>query len=364
MKFLFYFGHPAQYHFLKYPIQKLRKKGHEITILIKTKDVLERLLVENKEEYFNILPEGRHNSKISILIGLIKRDLRLFQFSFRKKYDLFVGTDPSLSHIGYLLKIPVITVLEDDIEVIPSLAKLTFPFTSQILTPENVRVGKYEYKKTGYAGYMKLAYLHPNYFTTNKFKVRLPYFLIRLSKLNAYHDIGIKGMNESLLDQIIGILIKAGSVHISSEEAISTKYDSYLLSIYPSEMHQFLANASILISDSQSMSMEAAMLGIPSIRFSDFAGKISVLEELEHTYQLTYGISPNEPEKLINKINELLNEPNLSEMFQNRRQQMLSEKIDVTAFLVWFIETYPESVSIMKQNPGYQERFKGLDAEG
>jgi hypothetical protein len=37
---------------------------------------------------------------------------------------------------------------------------------------------------------------------------------------------------------------------------------------------------------------------------------------------------------------------------------MLSEKIDVTAFLVWFIKNYPKSVKIMKENPEFQERFK------
>ncbi len=36
----------------------------------------------------------------------------------------------------------------------------------------------------------------------------------------------------------------------------------------------------------------------------------------------------------------------------------VSEKIDVTAFMVWFIENYPESVGIMKEDSGYQERFK------
>ncbi len=46
------------------------------------------------------------------------------------------------------------------------------------------------------------------------------------------------------------------------------------------------------------------------------------------------------------------------EQFQLRRQKMLLEKIDVTAFLVWFVENYPESAKIMKENPDYQWRFR------
>ena len=40
---------------------------------------------------------------------------------------------------------------------------------------------------------------------------------------------------------------------------------------------------------------------------------------------------------------------------------MLSDKIDVTAFMVWFVENYPDSVKIMKDNPDYQLRFKSAD---
>jgi hypothetical protein len=37
---------------------------------------------------------------------------------------------------------------------------------------------------------------------------------------------------------------------------------------------------------------------------------------------------------------------------------MLTDKIDVTAFMVWFIENYPESARIVERNPAYQFRFK------
>lgn len=358
MKILFYFGHPAQYYFLKHSIKQLRDKGHQTTILIKTKDVLEDLLKDDQEDYINIFPEGRKQKKISILLGLIKRDIRLFRLTFNKRYNLFIGTDPSLAHVGYILRIPVLTVLEDDYEVIPSLAKLTYPFTSYIVTPACVKVGKYENKKIGYSGYMKLAYLHPNYFKQQEINLKKPFFILRLSQLNAHHDFDIKGISESLLDQIIALLSKQGTVFISSEKTLSFKYESYKLRINPTEIHHYLSNSSMLISDSQSMSVEAAMLGIPSIRLSDFVGKISVLEELEHTYQLTFGISPSEPQKMIDKINQILEEPNFSERFQQRRERMLSEKIDVTAFMVWLIENYPESVGLLKKDRKYQNHFK------
>ena len=33
---------------------------------------------------------------------------------------------------------------------------------------------------------------------------------------------------------------------------------------------------------------------------------------------------------------------------------MLKDKIDVTSFLVWFAENYPQNVTVMKEDPKYQ----------
>lgn len=358
MKILFYFGHPSQYLFLRNTIKILRENNISCEILIKSKDVLENLLIENKESYINILPEGRRSGSIGTFMGLIKRDIRLFKLTRNLRYDLFIGTDPSLSHIGFLKKIPVITVLEDDINVIPKLARITFPFTTIILTPKECNTGKYEYKTIHYDGYMKLAYLHPRWFSKKAARLRQPYFLIRISNLDAHHDAGIKGFSLLFLQTIIMQLLDKGAVFISSEGLLHESLKSYELIINPSEMQDILCNAKMLLSDSQSMTMEAAMLGVPSIRFSDFAGRISVLEELEHVYGLTFGIPAKSPDLLYCRIEELLSIPDLDQEFQKRRQKMLADKIDVTAFLVWFITNFPGSIKTLKVDPLYQERFK------
>ena len=80
------------------------------------------------------------------------------------------------------------------------------------------------------------------------------------------------------------------------------------------------------------------MLGTPSIRFNDFAGKIGVLEELEKKYQLTVGIPSTKPEILYSTIEELIAKGNLRDIYQQRRQRMLRDKIDVATFYTDFIE--------------------------
>ncbi len=123
-------------------------------------------------------------------------------------------------------------------------------------------------------------------------------------------------------------------------------------------MHHFLKDAYMVIGDSQTMIAEAAVLGTPALRFNDFVGKLGYLEELEHKYCLTYGIKTTEPENLLKKIDFILQIKNLKEEWQIRKEKMLADKIDVTAFMVWFIENYPTSFRIMKEKPSLQYKFK------
>lgn len=363
-KVLFYLGHPAQYHFVKNAIARLKRDGHEVLILIKTKDILEDLLKEDDVDYENIQSRPRGKGKLAILKASFQRTREVLKRAKTFKADVLIGTDSSVAQAAWLMRKPAITVLEDDYDVIKNLAKLTFPYTDCILVPTVCKVGPYEKKKIGYEGYMKLAYLHPAVFQPDKsvlakYGIEEDGVLIRLAKLAAHHDVGVQGLNVELVKRILQIAKQQGrKVYITSESELDDSLQSYRLRIHYKDIHHVLAYSGLLISDSQSMSVEAAMLGTPSVRFNDFAGKISVLEELEHRYELTCAMPSSEPEKLFEKVAELLSMPEMREIFLQRRQKMLSEKINVTAFLTWFIENYPESKQIMDRNRDYQLIFK------
>lgn len=364
MNILIYVGHPAQYHFFKNTIVILKEQGHKVILLLKTKDVLERLIQQDGHDYVNIQSKSRKNNILSILTASFIRTWKVIKLAKKYHIDILLGTDASIAQAGFLLNKPSITTLEDDYEVVSKLAKLTYPYTSSILVPSVCSVGKWVQKKVAYQGYMKLAYLHPHRFSAdigikNKYIAENKYCIIRLARLTAYHDTGIKGLSVDVVKNVIADITKSGfKVYISSEEKLDTQFANYQLKINQNDIHHVLSFASLLISDSQSMSVEAAMLGVPSIRFSDFTGRISVLEELEKKYHLTFGVRTHEPERLLKLSNEILTDITLTQLFEERRNKMLSDKIDVTAFLVWFIENYPESAKIMKENPDYQYRFR------
>jgi hypothetical protein len=132
----------------------------------------------------------------------------------------------------------------------------------------------------------------------------------------------------------------------------------YKINIDVKDMHHMIAFASLFIADSQSMIVEACMLGVPSIRYNSFVGKISVLEELEKKYSLTSGILNNNPVQLYRTVKNMLENVNLSKEFTERKNIMLRDKINVSEFFTWFIENYPQSKQEMSVNQDYQEQFR------
>jgi predicted glycosyltransferase len=123
-------------------------------------------------------------------------------------------------------------------------------------------------------------------------------------------------------------------------------------------MHDALYYASMLVGDTQTSTTEAACLGTPAVRCNSFVGQndMSNFIELEKIYGLIFNY--NLPEKAIEKSIELIQQQDLKEKWVNKKEKLYKEKIDVTAFLTWFIENYPGSLRIMKENPSFQERFR------
>jgi len=364
---IFFLVHPAHYHLFKNVIKDLKSKKHKIRILIKSKDVLQELLDDEGWDYINTLNgEKKAKGKLSLgfeaIKGLIKREVHLARIVLGDRPDLMIGTEWSIAHIGRLFQIPSLIVNEDDTSATPE-NYFVYPFASDLILPAVCDVGKWKKKKIMYQGYHELAYLHPNYFVPDYKIVRSfnpegeRYFLLRLVKLSASHDIGKTGISNEITRKLIARLSQEGRVFINSERELATEFEKYRIRIKPSNMHHALYYSDLFIGDSQTMTAEAAVLGTPSIRFNDFVGKLGYLEELEHVYKLTFGVSPSQPESLYNKMDELLNMPDLKRVWRDRRQKMLSEKIDVTKMFVWLIENYPRSIDILKIDPDYQFIF-------
>ncbi|PLW98542.1 MAG: hypothetical protein C0591_04220 [Marinilabiliales bacterium] len=353
MKILFHLGHPAHFHLFKIVIGNLKNSGHQIFILIKKKDVLEDLLEEEGMDFYNILPEGRKDSKIGLAVGQIKQDVRMWKFVKKHKPDLLVGTSVAITHVGKLMGIPSINVNEDDAHIVPFYSKMAYPFASVIVSPDPCNNGKWEHKSVHYNGYHELAYLHPNHFQPDReivdqyISTNNPYYILRFAKLGAHHDKGIKGINNEIALEIIELLKSHGRILITSERELIPELEQYRITVNPIHMHHIMAFASLYIGDSQTMAAEAGVLGTPFIRFNDFVGRIGYLNEIENKYKLGIGIKTSDTEKLLQTVEEMVENEQLKDEMKYRRLEMLEDKMDVAQYLTWFIGQYPESEMVI-----------------
>ena len=77
-------------------------------------------------------------------------------------------------------------------------------------------------------------------------------------------------------------------------------------------------------------------------------------------YGLLYSYMESENDQIaaIKKAEELALKQNVREDYLAKREKMLSDKIDVSAFLIWLVENYPESVNEVKAKDFDFGRFK------
>ena len=362
--YLFMISHPAHFHMFKHTIENLRSLGHKVIIVIRPKDVLEQLCVDYGWTFIKTKDRPKKGGLFGLFIPLIEKTVEVYKIAKKEKPCMLIGSDGVLAYVGSMLGIPSFECYEDDAKAIKLYAMMFFPFYTNVVSPEVTDAWLWNKKKIGYESYHELGYLHPNQFHFDKsvvekyFPVDEPYILIRFAQLTAHHDVGIHGMTTEIAQHVIDMLKPYGRIFITSERPLEPQFEQYRIKIHPLDMHQVLAFASLYIGDSQTMAAEAGVLGTPFVRFNDFVGRLSYLNEIENVYELGYGHKTDDVEGFYASIQKWLDTPNRKEICAERRKKMLSEKIDYAKFLTWFIEEYPKSAKIMKENPDYQYRFK------
>jgi hypothetical protein len=295
MRILFYFVHPAKFHLFRVTINEL-KKNNTIDIIINSKDVLEELIKKEGWDYTNIFPKGRNiSNRPSIIKSGFKFLLTLFRLEKyllkRKKYDIFISDD-SLVVNGWFHNVTSYLFNDNDIETI-KFNKILFYFASKIICPERTNIAKFSHKKIAFKGNKALAHLHPKYFKRNEQILKkynlleYKYGIIRLSKINATHDFGNRGITDEDLEILFEMSLGNCNILISSERKIPQKYSHYLFKGEPSDMPNLIAFAKYFITDSATMASEAALIGTPNVLINNLGKKCSVNVEL-HENELQY----------------------------------------------------------------------------
>jgi predicted glycosyltransferase len=356
MKILIDIGHPAHVHYFRNFIGLMTRNGHQIQVTARDKEVTFDLLRKYNIPFIN---RGRGGTGFfGKLFYILRADFQLVRVGMYFKPDILLSfASTYAAHASFVLRKPHIAF--DDTEHSKYEIFLYRPFTKVILNPQSFKknFGK---KQIRFKGFMELCYLHPKYFSPDNnilHQLKLieseSFVLLRFVSWTASHDVGEAGFSSEARLKLVKELSGHIKVFISSENKLPEELEKFRLQILPEKLHDVLYYSALYIGEGATTASECAMLGTPAIYVNSLSA--GTLEEQERL-GLLFGFRNSK--SVLEKALEILNTPDFKARNRNRRNNMLEHTIDVTEFMVWFIENYPGSVKVLKENPDYQDRFK------
>jgi hypothetical protein len=360
MKIFIDIGHPAHVHYFRNFIKIMEGKGYEFIISARDKEVGHQLLKSYGIEYYNRGAGGV--GLLSKLFYFIEGDYKIYKLIKQHNPQVLMSfASPYLAQVSKFTGLPHIVF--DDTENNVWNHRFYSPFSKTILTP-SVFQKDFGAKQIRFNSYMELCYLHPDYFTPDisvleelGVHANERYVIMRFVAWNATHDLGHNGISYQNKLRAIKEFKKYAKIFISSESKLPADLEPLKTNIAPHRMHDALAFSSLLFGESATMASESAVLGTPAIYIDDVGRGYTDEEEQKYGLVFNYTESEDDQLKAIDKGIEILKNLNIKQQLQVNRARMLADKIDLTAFIVWFIENYPESFEIIRENPEYQNKF-------
>jgi predicted glycosyltransferase len=331
-------NHPAHVHVFRNAAHIWQERGDHVLFTATDRDVIVRLLEAYNLPYrvLNIRKPG----KLNMARQLITRSLKLIQLDFKPDVMLSVGS-PMAAFASTVRRVPHITF--DDTEDSVGQAALYRPFTKIICVPECFG-HDFGSKMVRYAGYHELMYLHPNRFTPDAARlqtVSAPFFVVRFISWDAAHDDNATGLTQAGKRKLLELLLNHGQVVLSLEKkppVLLTEMPADIetggILLPPDNMHHYLAFADMYIGEGVTAASEAAVLGTPSILIN--TREMGYIKEQEEKYSLCYRF--DDEAAALEKISGMLNQPDLEQVWRLRRERMLADKIDVTAWLIQLVD--------------------------
>lgn len=356
MKILVDIGHPAHIHYFKNCARILTEKGHEFLFVVRERDSTMELI---RSTGFNYVSRGKGKAGlINKLMAIPQTDYKIYRIAKKFQPDMFLSfSSPYLAHVSWLMRKPHIAF--DDTEHAKFEHWMCRPFTDVVLSPScyNAKLWK---NQLLFQAYMEMCYLHPHYFKPDPFvldkigvKENEKFCVLRFVSWDANHDVGQKGLSYQDKLKIVKELSKYCKVFISSEQNLDETLKPFQLRIHPKDLHSVLKYASLYIGEGSTTASEAVILGTPAIYINTL--RLGYMDEDEERGLLFH---PTSLDGCMTAISQVLEKEGFCEEYHKKWEKLLRDKIDPTAFMVWFIENYPESKRILKETPEFQNNFK------
>ena len=334
--------HPAHVHFFKNAIWIWQARGHAVCIAARDKDITLDLLCGYHLPHSCLSRVRRGMGGLSI--ELLEHQAKLYNLIKGFRPDVILEHSGAfIVHVAKMARVP--SIVYTDTEHAKLENGITFPFADVICTPTCYK-GNLGSKHIRYNSYHELAYLHPNRFASDPRALEEagvteddPFFIVRFVSWEASHDIGQRGFSYDGKRELVRLLERYGRAIITSEYPLPPELDRYRIDVSPTRIHDLLYYAAMYIGESATMASESAVLGTPAILVSP-AG-CGYTDEEEHKYGLVCSFSDQAEEAAMAKARAWLARDDLKAQWRTKRDRMLEDKIDLTAWMVDFVENYP-----------------------
>lgn len=358
MKILIDIGHPGDVHTFRNFYKKMSLLGHEFLVIAREREFIESLL-----RTYNIEAVSRGKGKNSIvgkLTYMLYADMYILRNALQFKPELSISfSSPYAAQVATLLHIPHIA-LNDTEHTDRAHKRFTYPFSDVIMTPASYQ-HDLGIKQVRLNCVIEYFYLHPKFYTPDPLifeflgiSADTPYAILRFVSWQAFHDVNQKGLNIEEKRKIIEILSRKYRVFISSENQLEEEFSQYRIKIPPERMHDALAFSSLFVGESGTMASESALMGVPVVYVNSLP--LMCYLKLEQEYGILKHFKTGEG--VLEYVASLLETRDLKVNTKIKRDLMTKDFINPTEFLVWFVENYPDSMQIMKDNPDYQNNFR------
>lgn len=339
MRLLIEAHHPAHIHFFRNAIAIWRKRGDDVLLLGRDRDVMKKLVEAYSHIPYEVLTSARKNNRFpmeEMLERQAKVALRIATF----RPDVVLSLMGSYTQSAALFRKPNIIFTDSEFQSFNH--RIAHPFATRIYTPECFwkDLGR---KQRRYMGYHELAFLHPSRFTPDDSVLALmgnpepgTYVVLRMSAWNTLHDIGKRGFGEHFDDFMAALTPRARVYLVPEGGALPDKWESLRLRIPPERFHDALAFARLVVTEGASTASESACLGVPAVYLN--TTERGYLNDQERRYGLVSNFT--DARAALARTIELLDGPDERARYRVARDRLVTDHIDVTDYVVREIDGF------------------------
>lgn len=355
MRYTFLVNTPAHVHLYKHAVRALQDDGHEVLVLGRDYGCTRALL-----DYHDLPYEiyGRlDTTKSSLLRELPKHYLGILRRVRRFDPDLIFGMGGYAAHAGALTRTPVVLILDSEPTSLDHL--LSRPFADLLMTPYTFQkdLGSKHYR---FEGFKETAYLHPDVYEPNpSVREQLgvgpdePFAIVRFNAFGSHHDVGHEGFDPAqrveLLERVaehVTVFVTDEGDDVNLDELAARSYD-----VHPALLHDALAEARLLVADTQTMVTEAALLGTPAIRSNSFVGDgdMGNFVELEKR-GLVHNLE--EFDEVLDRAVQFASDDTVAETWAERRREFVGGLVNLTDLITDVATDAAERGHVERPSPG------------